>query len=220
MKLLRDAGRAALAVVEQDMRQHAGFDEESIGPHMRDSIKIRSTNVAETSRYNTIVTLRVGPSKIHHMKAVAQEFGTVKQVADPFIRPAMDYNVQKSLKCWPQKSGWASKGVRNQERVNGRSRNQIPVRVRGTSCGYRGSLRSEGRNHYHRRASAERDGDWGNGEKGTFLEVTRLIDKEPKYMADMGEGEDKTLVFIDDPSDTVQEALLSDADAKKRWSSS
>ena len=53
------------------------------------------------------------------------------------------------------------------------------------------------------------------GKKGTFLEVTRLIDKEPKYMADMGEGEDKTLVFIDDPSDTVQEALLSDADAKK-----
>ncbi|HHZ8842984.1 TPA: HK97-gp10 family putative phage morphogenesis protein [Enterobacter cloacae] len=98
VKLLRDAGRAALAVVEQDMRQHAGFDEESIGPHMRDSIKIRSTNVAETSRYNTIVTLRVGPSKIHHMKALAQEFGTVKQVADPFIRPAMDYNVQKILK--------------------------------------------------------------------------------------------------------------------------
>ena len=32
VKLLRDAGRAALAVVEQDMRQHAGFDEESIGP--------------------------------------------------------------------------------------------------------------------------------------------------------------------------------------------
>nr|MBK4237266.1 phage tail protein [Enterobacter hormaechei] len=53
------------------------------------------------------------------------------------------------------------------------------------------------------------------GKKGTFMEVTRLIDKEPKYMADMGEGEDKTFVFIDDPSDTVQEALLSDAAAKK-----
>ncbi|MEG2829434.1 MAG: hypothetical protein RR903_08160, partial [Edwardsiella sp. (in: enterobacteria)] len=77
------------------MLSNAGFDEESIGPHMRDSIKIRSTNVAETSRYNTIVTLRVGPSKIHHMKALAQEFGTIKQVAQPFIRPALDYNVQK-----------------------------------------------------------------------------------------------------------------------------
>lgn len=97
VKLLRDAGREALKVVQQDMLSNAGFDEESIGPHMRDSIKIRSTNVAETSRYNTIVTLRVGPSKIHHMKALAQEFGTIKQVAQPFIRPALDYNVQKVL---------------------------------------------------------------------------------------------------------------------------
>lgn len=97
VKLLRDAGREALKVVQQDMLSNAGFDTESIGPHMRDSIKIRSTNVAETSRYNTIVTLRVGPSKAHHMKALAQEFGTVKQVAKPFIRPALDYNVQKVL---------------------------------------------------------------------------------------------------------------------------
>lgn len=96
-KLLRDAGREALQVVLEDMKQHAGFDETSAGPHMRDSIKIRSTNVAETSTYNTIITLRVGPSKQHHMKSLAQEFGTIKQVAKPYIRPAMDYNVQKIL---------------------------------------------------------------------------------------------------------------------------
>lgn len=53
------------------------------------------------------------------------------------------------------------------------------------------------------------------GKKGTFLKVTRLIDTEPKYMSDMGEGEDKTLVFIDDPTDTAQEALLASADAKE-----
>ncbi|MGS5542115.1 HK97 gp10 family phage protein, partial [Klebsiella pneumoniae] len=41
-KVLRDAGREALKVVEEDMKQHAGFDETSAGPHMRDSIKIRS----------------------------------------------------------------------------------------------------------------------------------------------------------------------------------
>ena len=97
VKLLRDAGREAMKIVQLDMISNAGFDEESIGPHMRDSIKIRSTNVAETSHKNMIVTLRVGPSKFHHMKALAQEFGTVKQVAKPFIRPAMDYNVQKIL---------------------------------------------------------------------------------------------------------------------------
>ena len=31
-------------------------------------------------------------------KALAQEFGTVKQVADPFIRPALDYNLQTVLR--------------------------------------------------------------------------------------------------------------------------
>ncbi|MDM3290029.1 MULTISPECIES: phage tail protein [Citrobacter] len=53
------------------------------------------------------------------------------------------------------------------------------------------------------------------GNKGTFIDVTRLIDTEPKYMADMGEGEDKTLVFIDDPADAAQQALLASADAKE-----
>lgn len=53
------------------------------------------------------------------------------------------------------------------------------------------------------------------GKKGTFLKVTRLIDTEPKYMADMGEGEDKTLVFIDDPDDENQTALLADAKNNK-----
>ena len=90
-KVLRDAGREALKVVEEDMKQHAGFDETSTGQHMRDSIKIRSST--RKAQVNSVVTLRVGPSKQHHMKALAQEFGTVKQVADPSIRPALDYNV-------------------------------------------------------------------------------------------------------------------------------
>lgn len=97
VQLLRDAGREAMKVVEDDMRQHAGYDKSSNEPHMRDSIKIRSTNVGNTSRYATIVTIRVGPSKEHHMKALAQEFGTIKQVAKPFIRPALDYNIQSVL---------------------------------------------------------------------------------------------------------------------------
>ncbi|ECM5000032.1 hypothetical protein NZ65_22630 [Salmonella enterica subsp. enterica serovar Newport] len=95
-KVLRDAGREALKVVEEDMKQHAGYDETSIAQHMRDSIKIRNSN--RKSRGSTVVTLRVGPSKQHYMKALAQEFGTVKQVAEPFIRPALDYNVQTVLR--------------------------------------------------------------------------------------------------------------------------
>ncbi|AGR58191.1 hypothetical protein E1K98_23280 [Salmonella enterica subsp. enterica serovar Fluntern] len=95
-KVLRDAGREALKVVEEDMKQHAGYDETSTAQHMRDSIKIRNSN--RKSRGSTVVTLRVGPSKQHYMKALAQEFGTVKQVAEPFIRPALDYNVQTVLR--------------------------------------------------------------------------------------------------------------------------
>ncbi|MBJ3617364.1 HK97 gp10 family phage protein [Salmonella enterica subsp. enterica serovar Weltevreden] len=95
-KVLRDAGREALKVVEEDMKQHAGYDETSTAQHMRDSIKIRNSN--RKSRGSTVVTLRVGPSKQHYMKALAQEFGTVKQVAEPFIRPALDCNVQIVLR--------------------------------------------------------------------------------------------------------------------------
>lgn len=95
-KVLRDAGREALKVVEEDMKQHAGYDETSTAQHMRESIKIRNSN--RKSRGSTVVTLRVGPSKQHYMKALAQEFGTVKQVAEPFIRPALDYNVQTVLR--------------------------------------------------------------------------------------------------------------------------
>lgn len=93
LKVLRDAGRAALEPVLEDMKQHAGYDDAASGPHMRDSISIRST-----TRGRSQVTLRVGPSKVHHMKALAQEFGTVKQVASPFIRPALDYNKTRVLR--------------------------------------------------------------------------------------------------------------------------
>lgn len=92
-KILRQAGRVALAPVQDDMRQHAGFDDTSHTPHMRDSIKIRST-----TRGRAQLTLRVGPSKKHRMKALAQEFGTVKQVAHRFIGPAMEYQTSHVLR--------------------------------------------------------------------------------------------------------------------------
>ncbi|OWF79252.1 hypothetical protein B4907_16835 [Yersinia kristensenii] len=97
VQLLREAGREALAIVQADMIQHAGYDEKSDGPHMRDNIKISSTQQTANGRYATIISLRVGPSKEHYMKALAQEFGTVKQVGAPFIRPALDYNKAKVL---------------------------------------------------------------------------------------------------------------------------
>lgn len=98
VKVMRNAGREALAPVLEDMKAHAGFDDASTGEHMRDTIKIRSTSRMNDDKYLTVITLRVGPSKKHHMKALAQEFGTIKQVAAPFIRPAMDYNKSRILR--------------------------------------------------------------------------------------------------------------------------
>ncbi|MGK0703673.1 HK97-gp10 family putative phage morphogenesis protein [Yokenella regensburgei] len=98
VKVLGDAGKEAMEIVQEDMQQHAGFDESSNGPHMRDSIKTRYQSRMKDTRWSTVVTVRVGPSKAHTMKALAQEFGTVKQVANPFMRPAMDYNRAKILR--------------------------------------------------------------------------------------------------------------------------
>ncbi len=98
VKVLGNAGKEAMEIVQEDMQQHAGFDESSNGPHMRDSIKTRYQSRMKDTRWSTVVTVRVGPSKAHTMKALAQEFGTVKQVANPFMRPAMDYNRAKILR--------------------------------------------------------------------------------------------------------------------------
>lgn len=95
-QVLREAGRAALEPVLEDMKEHAGFDEAANAEHMRDSIKIRSST--SKAKGNAVVYLRVGPSKKHFIKALAQEMGTVKQVASPFIRPALDYNQAKVLR--------------------------------------------------------------------------------------------------------------------------
>ncbi len=94
-KILRDAGREAMAIVEADMKQNAGYDNGSTNAHMRDSIKTRSSRGKSGS---TVIVLRVGPTRTHYMKALAQEFGTIKQVAKPFIRPALDYNKMQVLR--------------------------------------------------------------------------------------------------------------------------
>jgi HK97 gp10 family phage protein len=95
-QVLRDAGRAALEPVLEDMKEHSGYDESVTGEHMRDSIKIRSSS--SRAKGNAVVYLRVGPSKKHFIKTLAQEMGTVKQVAAPFIRPALDYQKAKVLR--------------------------------------------------------------------------------------------------------------------------
>ncbi|PAV05425.1 hypothetical protein CBG25_06425 [Arsenophonus sp. ENCA] len=92
VKVLRKAGSEAMKPVLDDMKSNSGYDGLSKKEHMRDSIKIRTQSRLNDNKTQTVVTVRVGPSKQHAMKARAQEFGTVKQIARPFIRPALDYH--------------------------------------------------------------------------------------------------------------------------------
>lgn len=89
-RVLARAGRKAMQPVRDAMRQSAGYDDDNHDQHMRDTIKIRSV------RENGERVIRVGPSmkSPHYIKARAQELGTSKQLAKPFIRPALDNNLQ------------------------------------------------------------------------------------------------------------------------------
>ncbi|MGL4270220.1 MAG: HK97-gp10 family putative phage morphogenesis protein [Plesiomonas sp.] len=89
-RVLARAGRKAMQPVRDAMRQSAGYDESNHGQHMRDTIKIRSI------REDGERVIRVGPQMKapHYIKARAQEYGTTKQLAKPFIRPALDNNIQ------------------------------------------------------------------------------------------------------------------------------
>lgn len=90
-RVLARAGRKAMQPVREAMRQSAGYDLSNHGQHLRDTIKIRSI------REGSERVLRVGPAMKapHYIKARAQEYGTSKQMAKPFIRPALDNNIQR-----------------------------------------------------------------------------------------------------------------------------
>ncbi|WP_202598522.1 MULTISPECIES: HK97-gp10 family putative phage morphogenesis protein [unclassified Vibrio] len=94
LRTLRKASREAMGGVQFAMAMGAGYDNESIdGEHMRDSIKITTKKLdSKHGGKNNALTTRVGPSKKHSQKAIAQEYGTQKQVAEPFIRPALFEN--------------------------------------------------------------------------------------------------------------------------------
>ena len=90
-RVLARAGRKAMRPVQEAMYLSAGYDASSHGQHMRDTIKIRSI------REGSERVLRVGPAMKapHYIKARAQEYGTSKQMAKPFIRPALENNLNE-----------------------------------------------------------------------------------------------------------------------------
>lgn len=92
LRVLRKAGREAMTGVALTMAMGSGFDTDNRGgEHMRDSIRIIAKKQDRRGGRNNAVAVRVGPARKHSQKAIAQEYGTEKQSADPFIRPAL-YN--------------------------------------------------------------------------------------------------------------------------------
>nr|WP_248376803.1 HK97-gp10 family putative phage morphogenesis protein [Vibrio cyclitrophicus] len=94
LRTLRKASREAMGGVQFAMAMGAGYDEAGDdGEHMRDSIKITTKKLDSKhgGKDNALAT-RVGPTKKHSQKAIAQEYGTAKQTADPFMRPALFEN--------------------------------------------------------------------------------------------------------------------------------
>ena len=90
-RVLARAGRKAMRPVREAMYRSAGYDASNHGQHMRDTIKIRAIREGDER------VVRVGPvmKTPHYIKAKAQEYGTSKQMAKPFIRPALDNNLNE-----------------------------------------------------------------------------------------------------------------------------
>lgn len=92
-KVLREAFRRASKPMAEDAKQSAPrSDDPGAGGHMADSIKVRNMK-SENSLNDVQVDFWIGPDR-KHFYGLFQEFGTVKQGARPFMRPAFDSDVQ------------------------------------------------------------------------------------------------------------------------------
>ena len=90
--ILPEAGHAALAPV---LARCGGVP---IGaPNSEPSLSAGIAIRPAVAGWNA-VTLRVGPSKQHYHRALAQEYGTATQAAAPFIRPALDHHKHQVLR--------------------------------------------------------------------------------------------------------------------------
>lgn len=94
-KVMRKAGRDAMGDVQFAMATGAGFDPDTRGEHMREAIKITTKMADAKAGSENAVAVRVGPTKKHSQKAIAQEYGTAKQQPDPFMRVSLEENRER-----------------------------------------------------------------------------------------------------------------------------
>ncbi len=102
--VLRKAARSAMQRVKVDMIAGANINEGDL----RESIDLRARTGSRSDKAR-VLTISCGPVKKKgrgkggkdlkriNAKAIAQEYGTAKQQADPFIRPALEKNKRRVL---------------------------------------------------------------------------------------------------------------------------
>lgn len=95
-KALRKSGREAMKPVRDEMAERANFNPLGLGKHLNKDIAMKARKPGRKSS-KTALTVTVGPRKAQSQKAIAQEYGTSNQAADPFMRPALANNVQSIL---------------------------------------------------------------------------------------------------------------------------
>jgi len=104
LKALRTAARTAMKPVQAQMKRTAPFDQNKTGTpsakadkyeiaaraqHMAEKIGITTKKLDKKAGKTTALSVRVGPTKAHSQKAIAAEYGTVKQTATPFMRASL-----------------------------------------------------------------------------------------------------------------------------------
>ena len=99
-RVLRKAAKDSMTPVQLSMAVNAGFNSESNDAHMREEIEVKTKMGNTKAGKDTALTVRVGPKKEHVMKAIAQEYGTYKQAARPFMRPALQDNMDSITQCF------------------------------------------------------------------------------------------------------------------------
>jgi HK97 gp10 family phage protein len=102
------AANEAMAPVEQAARTMAAYDEQNIdGIHMRDTIRTDFRIPNEKDRQSGFVNPTDAAIAVVSVKrsavSLANEFGTSKMVARPFLRPALDSNAETVLSIFKQR---------------------------------------------------------------------------------------------------------------------
>lgn len=104
-KVMREALKRASRPMADEAKRRAPRSSDP-GPqgHMADSIDVRTMRVTPDGSYDVETHLWIGPDR-DHFYGLFSEFGTVRQSARPFMRPAFDGLAEETIKQFGNELG-------------------------------------------------------------------------------------------------------------------